>query len=185
MKDINHFAYNNRGLLVGLPVIAALVFPIFKPSNDTVVWTIAVIMFSMGLFIRIWAQQHLHFRLKMKRICTTTGPYSFVRNPIYIGNSLICLALVTATEQLWLLPVQLLFCCIVFTFVVRYEERFLLEKYGTEYAEYLKQVPRWFPKYRIISQSIFSGDYLGISIKAELYNFLFFIPVIIKEVITG
>ncbi|MHB1001249.1 MAG: methyltransferase family protein [Armatimonadota bacterium] len=120
----------------------------------------------------------------MQRICTTTGPYNFVRNPIYIGNSLICLALIIASEQLWLLPVQLLFCCVIFSLVVRHEERFLIDKYGDEYTEYLKQVPRWFPKYHKVPRNIFSSDYLGISIRAELYNILFLVPIIIKDVIS-
>lgn len=183
MVKVHKFAYTYRGFLVSIPILIALCLPYKADYNNLLLWISAGIVFSLGLFIRIWAQQHLHFRLQMKRICTTTGPYRLVRNPIYIGNTLICLAVIIASGQLFMLPVELLVCFLVFPLVVADEESILKVSFGDEYLEYLKSVPRWFPKLKPDVKPEINTDYLSISVKVELYNFLFFIPVIIKHIV--
>ena len=77
-----------------------------------------------------------------------TGPYRYVRNPIYVGAALIFLG-----HFLWfgywaLLLYPALAFLGVHLFVVLYEEPTLKRKFGTSYEEYLKSVPRWIPKLR-------------------------------------
>ncbi|MHB1459434.1 MAG: methyltransferase family protein [Armatimonadota bacterium] len=184
MAKVHKFAFTYRGFLVSIPIIVALFFRDRADVNDLSLWVIAAIVFALGLFIRIWAQQHLHFRLRMEKIFTTTGPYRLVRNPIYIGNTLICLALIITSEQLWLIPVELFVCFLVFPLVVAYEESILKPKFGDEYLQYLNTVPRWFPKLRPDVRPEINRDFLGVSIKVELYNFLLFIPMILKDMLT-
>jgi hypothetical protein len=107
-----------------------------------------------------------------------------VRNPIYIGNTLICLALTVASEVLWLLPVTLLMCCITYSLAVRYEEQKLIKQYGDEYIAFQHAVPRWIPRLRNGLKPRWTRDYLLPSILVEAYNLLFIIPVILKEVLT-
>jgi protein-S-isoprenylcysteine O-methyltransferase Ste14 len=75
-----------------------------------------------------------------------TGPYRWVRNPIYIG------ALLVVAGEAWLwwsLPVlayagaMAVFCHV---FVTGYEERRLARRFGPAYAEYRHAVPRWIPR---------------------------------------
>src|SRR3954452_17361109 len=94
----------------------------------------------------MWSQKYLGYRLRIKRNITTSGPYALVRNPIYIGNTLVILGTVVMSEVLWMVPVTLLWCAMVYSFVVRYEERLLTAKYGKEYLDYLVAVPRWLPR---------------------------------------
>ena len=77
-----------------------------------------------------------------------TGPYRSVRNPIYVGVLWIFLG-----HFLWfgywaLLIYTVLAFIGVHSFVVLYEEPTLKRKFGSEYEEYLKRVPRWIPKVR-------------------------------------
>ena len=75
-----------------------------------------------------------------------TGPYRYVRNPIYVGVLAIFLG-----HFLWfgawalLMYAVLAFLGIHF-FVVLYEEPNLKGKFGAAYEEYLKKVPRWLPR---------------------------------------
>lgn len=184
MARVHKFAYTYRGALVSIPILVAIFFPDRRSVNDLAFWIAAGVLFAMGLLIRIWAQQHLHFRLKMKRICTTTGPYRLVRNPIYIGNTLICLSLIVASEQLWLLPIELLVCFLVFPQVVAYEESTLTQSFGDEYLDYIKTVPRWVPSFKTAVKPEINRDYLAVSVKAELYNFLLMAPMVLKDVLT-
>ena len=77
-----------------------------------------------------------------------TGPYRYVRNPIYVG--VVCIFL---GHFLWfgywalLIYPALAFLGVHF-FVVLYEEPTLKRRFGASYEEYFKSVPRWIPKFR-------------------------------------
>jgi hypothetical protein len=49
-------------------------------------------------------------------------------------------------EVLWMIPVALLWCGMVYSFVVCYEEQQLVVKYGGEYLDYLAAAGRWLPR---------------------------------------
>lgn len=133
----------------------------------------------------MWAQTHLHYRLKVRKKLTTTGPYAVVRNPIYIANTTILLGLTAMSELLWFLPVMLLWSLSVYSLVVHREEEHLLEKYGLRYAKYLRTVPRWFPRRpRRPSRRTEARRFLAPSIVAELHCFLLVLPLIGKELIS-
>ena len=77
-----------------------------------------------------------------------TGLYKFVRNPMYLGVELMLLG-----HFLWFGFWRLLIYGIAFfvafhLFVVLYEEPTLQKKFGSSYKRYLKQTPRWIPRFR-------------------------------------
>lgn len=176
-----HFAYRHRGELAALPLVVAVFCSWREYENGPLTWAVAAVLFCMGLAIRIWAQQHLHFRLAMNMQMTTTGPYMFVRNPIYIGNTLICMGLTIASELLWLLPITILVCAVAYSLAVAYEESWLELQYGDAYADYKRRVPRWTPRLTKGCRLQWSSDYLRASVLAEAYNLLFIVPLVLKE----
>jgi steroid 5-alpha reductase family enzyme len=112
-----------------------------------------------------------------------TGPYSFVRNPIYIGNVLICLGATVMSELLWLTPITLIYCWGIYSLAVRYEEAHLLDKYGESYRIYMEKVPRWVPRVSHPRDIRTINEYLGQSIVAEIHCFLLVLAFILKEII--
>ena len=112
-----------------------------------------------------------------------TGPYSFVRNPIYIGNTLICLGLTIISELLWLFPLTLFYCLGIYSLVVRYEETHLLVKYGESYRRYMSEVPRWLPKVPRFKPIGLINEYFYQSIAIESASLLLLLPYILKEII--
>jgi protein-S-isoprenylcysteine O-methyltransferase Ste14 len=178
---LQRLAYLYRGHLVCVPLIVAIFCTWHEYDHHAPAWVAAGIVFGVGLWIRIWAQQHLRFRITRNMVLTRTGPYGLMRNPIYVGNTLICLGLVVASQLLWLVPVALLVCMGVYTAVVRHEERKLTRVYGEPYAEYLNEVPRWFPKRPDGYRPEWINDQWKPSLRAEAYNLLLLVPFILKE----
>jgi len=76
----------------------------------------------------------------------TRGPYARVRNPLYLGNLGICLGLLLVAHEPWAYLVGLGFFFGEYHFIIRAEERFLLELHGGAYRDFLARVPRWVPR---------------------------------------
>ena len=106
---------------------------------------------TIGLAFAWWARIHLG-RLwsrwvvrKADHSIIQTGPYAFVRHPIYTGISLALLAMAVIFETAFAYAGAVL---IILSFYIkaRLEERFLREELGAEaYDAYAKRVPMLVP----------------------------------------
>jgi len=181
---ILQWIYRFRGALASPVLVFALVSFSRRTDIPWLIWPLGSGLFVVGLLLRIWAQQHVRYRLRVAKCLTTTGPYAFVRNPIYIGNTLICLGMTVASELLWLVPVALAYCMGLYSLIVRYEEACLFEQYGESYRSYLVAVPRWFPRTIRVSDPGLVNEYLRASVVAEMHCWLFLAPYLLKEAVS-
>ncbi len=78
----------------------------------------------------------------------TTGLYSLVRNPLYLGNLLIYAGLLAAWGHPLALLLVLAALSLQYALVVRAEESYLIARHGPVYEGYCWRVPRWLPKRR-------------------------------------
>jgi protein-S-isoprenylcysteine O-methyltransferase Ste14 len=76
------------------------------------------------------------------------GPFSYARNPLYIGNILMYTGVGVMANALtpWLVLVALLYFSIQYSLIVSLEEEFLEKEFGEGYLEFKKNVPRFFPR---------------------------------------
>jgi len=176
------FFYDKRGVLASLPLILAVFITYGQTQDGWMAWGIGLPIFFLGLFGRIWAQQHLHYRLKMDINLTRTGPYALLRNPIYVSNTLMSIGLTVTSRVLWMVPITLLWCAVIFSIVVREEESRVVKVFGQPYSDYLKEVPRWLPRGAQLPLGLVN-EHLAHSIRAELYNLLYLLPFLIKEIV--
>jgi len=183
-QSVLRWIYRFRGVLISPPLIFAVLCFSHETEIDWLVWPLGGLIFLLGLSLRVWAQQHIQRRLKVQRYLATTGPYSFVRNPLYIGNMLMCLGVTVASELLWLVPIVLLWCAVIYSFVVRYEERYLLARYGQAYRSYMLEIPRWFPRTICFRDIGLINEYFRVSIVSEYHCLLLLLPYLIKEIIS-
>lgn len=182
MKERFDWAYRFRGLLMVPPYAALMLVCVGETEHELLIWPIGLGVFFAGVVLRVWAQMHLHYRLRMHKVLTTSGPYAFVRNPIYIANTAILLGLAVVSELLWFVPVMLAWCAAVYALVVRREEGHLSTKYGKPYADYLEAVPRWRPSlHRLSSGRLVVRPFFWVSVRAELHCLLWLIPLLGKE----
>ncbi|MDQ6892623.1 MAG: isoprenylcysteine carboxylmethyltransferase family protein [Acidobacteriota bacterium] len=72
-----------------------------------------------------------------------TGPYRWVRNPMYVGAAAVILGagLVLSSPSVVLLAFA--FVLVMHLFVVLHEERALTERFGDAYDQYRSSVHRW------------------------------------------
>ena len=116
---------------------------------------VAIPLWVIGGIIIFWSFWSFTFKgrgtplpLDPPKGLVVTGPYRYVRNPIYVGALWIF-----AGHFLWfgywaLFLYALLSFLGVHLFIVLYEEPTLKRKFGAEYEEYRKRVPRWIPRFR-------------------------------------
>lgn len=97
----------------------------------------------LGESIRIWALGSME---KKGKKLATSGPFAFVRNPLYIGSFFIGLGIVAISQSPFILFVFLIGFLILYRGTIKDEERLLKERFGEPYVRYLKAVPRFLPK---------------------------------------
>jgi len=77
---------------------------------------------------------------------TVTGPFAWVRNPLYVGSAMIAsgYAAMTGGWVVWVIVVPAFFA--VHGSAVMWEERFLRSRFGDAFEDYCRRVPRWIPR---------------------------------------
>lgn len=133
-----------------LPVPFLLV-PLLVPGNQTRTgWIVATLIIVIGEAFRLAgvsaAGTVTRRRSRDVQRLVTYGIFSWMRNPLYVGNFLIWAGFVVGSGVLWFLPVALVLFAIEYTLIVRYEEGVLESIFGLEYVAYKQRTPRWIPR---------------------------------------
>lgn len=103
-----------------------------------------VILMLIGEAIRFSA---LGFVEKKGKKLAMSGPYAFVRNPLYVGNFFLGLGLVVIVANWFFIAIFLVGFPIIYLKTIHNEEKDLRELFGASYENYYKNVPRIFPRF--------------------------------------
>ena len=109
----------------------ALVLWLAQPTSRSLVTGFAVA--CVGELLRIWAAGHL----EKSREVTRSGPYRWLRHPLYVGSSIMSAGLAIAC---WSVPVAVLvivYMVSTLTAAIRTENAFLRATFGDQYAAWL------------------------------------------------
>ena len=79
-------------------------------------------------------------------VLNTTGTYSIVRNPLYLGNLLILLGFTMETEVWWLPLVTALLFALYYERIILREEAFLTGRFGEQYLFWAARTPAFLPR---------------------------------------
>lgn len=109
-----------------------------EPSRRSMLIGIPVCV--LGLSIRAWAAGHL----AKDRELATTGPYRYLRNPLYAGTLTVAAGIVIASRNLWLAIIFVAVFLFVYLPAIELEEQHLREIFPS-YTEYALQVHRLLP----------------------------------------
>ncbi len=140
-----------------LPIIVLIIVPLCIEKEITIkflpVFITGILVMGMGLFfismsvvsiikigrgtLALWApSQHL----------VIAGMYGYVRNPMILGVLTVLIG-----ESISILSFRILIWAVCFFLIntiwfLGFEEPSLEKKFGKEYLQYKKNVPRWIPK---------------------------------------
>ena len=120
-------------------VLAVLYLWLARPAW----WSIAVgaVIASSGLALRAVASGHI----TKDRALTTTGPYAYTRNPLYLGSILIAAGFAVASLSGWVVLVLVVMFTAIYLPTIRSEESYLRAAFP-EFDDYCRRVPRLLPR---------------------------------------
>lgn len=106
-----------------------------------------------GLLIRIYTVGHTprntsgrNIDGQLAEVLNTTGIYSLVRNPLYLGNFFMWLGVGMLSGNLWFIVAFILFYWIYYERIIFAEEQFLTAKFGSQYTTWAAKTPCFIPK---------------------------------------
>lgn len=150
------------------------IFIIIFANCDDASLRIGIPFIIVGELIRLWANG---YAIKSEKL-TTSGPYAFVRHPLYLGTALAAIGFVIFLKIYYVGAALLLVMAVVYAGTIRKEEEMLGARFR-EYADYRKKVPAMIPTpfpYRAGEKWGFSLERL---IRSQEYKPLLWFPVII------
>ena len=86
------------------------------------------------------------FPLDPPVVFVPTGPYRYVRNPMYIGGALVLAGYGLFQRSVSVLLLSVGFLLVMHLFVLFLEEPGLEQRFGESYATYKRAVNRWLPR---------------------------------------
>ena len=111
-----------------------------QPTLTTTLLGTALV--ALGLAVRIWAAGLLH---KGHELCTS-GPYRYVRHPLYFGSTLGAIGFCVMAHSFWAWAVVLPVFMAIYLWQMAEEERLLAATFGEAHAAWARQVPMVTPR---------------------------------------
>lgn len=167
-----NFLFRNRSFLplilfaLSIPVIYFTDCSIFSVNAFCALTTFAVVISASGFIIRAISiattpKGTSGRNTKSGQVAeslNTTGIYSIVRHPLYLGNYLMWIGIVVYTFNIYFVIIVSLAFWLYYERIMFAEERFLERKFGDDYLNWSLKVPAFIPSFKnyIKNQTPFS-----------------------------
>jgi protein-S-isoprenylcysteine O-methyltransferase Ste14 len=152
------FLFRYRGQI---PVLTLLVFFLVMSPQDGIgfslrglLWALVCLAVSLvGLAIRVItvgsAPEGTSGRNRHHQVANalnTTGTYSVVRHPLYVGNFLIFFGISMVPHSFWIVVLNTALFCVFYAPIIYAEERFLARKFGAAHQAWSQVTPVAIPQ---------------------------------------
>ena len=135
-----------RRIRVPLGFVLAL-FYFWRARATWVSLAAGAVIACLGILARALASGHV----QKNRELTMTGPYAYVRNPLYLGSIIIAIGFAVAARDIWIAMAILLLFMLIYVPVIRAEEIFLRGQFPG-YEAYAQRVPALLPRTLLVRQ---------------------------------
>jgi protein-S-isoprenylcysteine O-methyltransferase Ste14 len=142
MRAIGAFLVRWR-VRLGYP-LAILVLFLARPTPATIL--AGALIGVIGLWLRARAAGYLH----KQEVLTVTGPYAFTRNPLYLGSAILTVGAGIAAHSWISASILCVYFALVYSIVMRREERELQARHGAAFEEYARAVPLFLPRFAAV-----------------------------------
>ncbi len=144
--DIRQTIFHNRSY-TPIPFVIVMLF-FAKPTMLMLV--AGFLLIAVGETFRLWGVAIAGSETRTTgpvggTYLITTGPFAYVRNPLYVGNMLIYTGVGIMSNAVfpWLTLAALIYFYWQYSLIVSLEEEHLSQKFGEEYQRYTASVPRF------------------------------------------
>jgi protein-S-isoprenylcysteine O-methyltransferase Ste14 len=153
MHKLTAFLFTYRGAFVPFALFPAA--SIQDAGHERLRIGVGFILIAAGVLLRLLGIRVIGGRARVHsagaRQLLTWGIFERVRNPLYLGNALALGGLAALYLSLWGAPMVVAYLLVLYTMVVLYEEKCLLEQFGEPFQAYLDRVPRWCIRWRSVT----------------------------------
>ena len=171
LEKQGNFLFKYRGQFPTLLFLLAVPFIYFTDYNSidaqrsNALLLCAVILSVLGFVIRCYTigttprgTSGRNTKEQVADVLNSTGIYSTVRHPLYLGNYLIWLGISVFTYSFYFMLVMSLLFWIYYERIMYAEERFLERKFGTNYLNWSNKFPAFIPSFKgfVASNTSFS-----------------------------
>lgn len=167
-RTIGNWAFKYRGIIPVFVLSIGLSIYAFRLNNDLGKSANANELFRWGCFglaslgeiLRIFTVGYApkgtsgrNTNRQVAEYLNTTGMYSIVRNPLYLGNFLIWLGIALLVEHTIFVIAFSLFFSGFYWLIIKVEEDFLTSTYGQKYLNWAQSTPAFIPCWKNYSSS--------------------------------
>lgn len=130
------------------------------PHGDRLANTIGILLILLGQALRAavigfaYIQRGGKDRAIHADELVTTGLFAHCRNPLYDGNVMILAGLFVVHGSPWVVGLGTGFFVFAYLAITLAEENFLAGRFGAQYEDYRRRVPRYVPRFRGLSKTL-------------------------------
>lgn len=185
------FRHRSFLALAGLPLLVTglLSFTYFRNQHlwDEV-WNVACLLISFsGLLVRALTVGHVPERTSGRNTSrqvasrlNTTGMYSIVRHPLYLGNYVMVLGVALFFHTWWIVALVTCICALFYERIMFAEEAFLQERFGEHFERWAAATPAVVPNLRLWKrpelpfrwQTVLRREYTGLFVVTTIFPVL-------------
>src|SRR5664279_6064464 len=144
----SNIAWSHVARRIRVPMGFALAIFYFWRARPT--WRFLILgalIALLGIVLRTVASG----QVKKNRELTMTGPYAYVRNPLYLGSIVIAIGFAVAARDVWVAIAILAMFALIYVPVIRGEETFWRNQFPA-YDDYARRVPSLLPRALLFRQ---------------------------------
>ena len=162
IREMRYHEFSRQS--IGIILVSVFCFETSSNSIIPYASNFAISLILLGLATRVYASG---FVLKNKEL-STTGPYAFVRHPLYTGNIMILIGLCLINGFFWSFVTAFIFLWFYYPTAIEYEDRKLKSLFPDTWEEWASMTPALMPKMDLNGKIFSRLDLRSWSVKKSL-----------------
>ncbi|MGD0711274.1 MAG: isoprenylcysteine carboxylmethyltransferase family protein [Bacteroidales bacterium] len=185
--------FRNRGqmpvilFIIAIPIIYFTDYSFITNTLAIALSITAIVISLIGFLIRAYSiattpkgTSGRNTNEQVAESLNTSGIYSMLRHPLYLGNYLMWIGIVIFTFNIYFFFIVSLIFWLYYERIMFAEERFLEKKFGNDYLEWSKTVPAFIPSFKHFKKneipfsfkSVLRREYSGVLATAFGFAFI-------------